>query len=88
MLRGYGPVKLRIYSDWLRAGRFQDRIPVGERYSAPIQTGPGVQPAPLQWLMGLLVPWLRKSRATLLLQLTACTELQCLYKGVPGLSGG
>ena len=33
-------------SDSLRAGRFGDRIPVGGwRFSAPIQTGPGVHPA-------------------------------------------
>jgi hypothetical protein len=29
----------------LRAGRSGDRIPVGAKYSAPIQTGPGVHPA-------------------------------------------
>ena len=33
------------YSDWLRAGRSGDRIPVGKRFSAPVQTGPGAHPA-------------------------------------------
>jgi hypothetical protein len=33
-------------SDWLRAGQSGDGIPVGAIFSAPVQTGPGAQPAP------------------------------------------
>jgi hypothetical protein len=33
------------YSDWLRAGRSGDRIPVRTRFSAPVQTSPGAHPA-------------------------------------------
>ena len=33
------------YSDWLRDRRFGDRIPVGKRFSAPVQTGPQAHPA-------------------------------------------
>ena len=33
------------YSDSLRAGRSGDRIPVGARFSAPVQTCPGAHPA-------------------------------------------
>ena len=33
------------YSDWLRAGRSGDRIPVGARFSVPVQTGPGAHPS-------------------------------------------
>ena len=33
------------YSDWLRVGRNGDRIPVGARFSPPVRTGPGAQPA-------------------------------------------
>jgi hypothetical protein len=32
------------YSDWLRVGRSVNRIPVGARFSAPVQTGPGAHP--------------------------------------------
>jgi hypothetical protein len=34
-----------MYSDLLLAGRFGDRIPVGVRFCAPVQTGPGTHPA-------------------------------------------
>jgi hypothetical protein len=32
-------------SDWLLAGRFGDRIPVGVRFFAHVQIGPGTHPA-------------------------------------------
>jgi len=33
------------HCDWLRPGRSGDRNPVGARFSAPVQTGPGAHPA-------------------------------------------
>ena len=33
-------------SDSLRAGRSEDRIPLGSRVSAPVQTGSGAHPTP------------------------------------------
>ena len=47
-----GPGQLSWYSDLLRAGRSRDRIPVGARFSAPIQTSPGAYPA--SYTMGSL----------------------------------
>ena len=38
------------YSDWLLAGRSGDRIPVGARFSKPVQTGSGAHPP--SWTMG------------------------------------
>ena len=40
-----GPGSVAEYSDWLRAGRSGDRLAVGSRFSAPVQTGPGAHPA-------------------------------------------
>jgi len=41
------------YSDWLRFGRPGDRIQVGARFSAPVQTVSGPHSAPVQWVPGL-----------------------------------
>jgi hypothetical protein len=41
----YTPWWLCLYSDSLRDGRSGDRIPVGARFSARVQTGPGAHPA-------------------------------------------
>jgi hypothetical protein len=45
VLHAHGMVKQGWYSDSLRAGRSGDRIPVRERLSAPVQTGPGADKA-------------------------------------------
>jgi hypothetical protein len=37
--------QLSRYSDWLRAWRSGNRIPVEARFSAPVQTGPRAHPA-------------------------------------------
>jgi hypothetical protein len=44
-LPNYKIVKPQQNVDLLQAGQSGDRIPVGARFSAPIQTGPGAHPA-------------------------------------------
>jgi len=45
--------QLSQYSDWLRAGRSRDRIPVGAKLSAPVQTPLQPTQPPVQWVPGL-----------------------------------
>ena len=40
-----GPGSIVGIATELRAGRSRDRIPVGVRFSAPVQTGPEAHPA-------------------------------------------
>jgi hypothetical protein len=41
----YSYIQRGLYSDWLWAGRFGDRIPVEARFSFPAQIGPKAHPA-------------------------------------------
>ena len=72
----------------LRAGRCGDRIPVGTRFSASIQTGPGAHPASCTMGTGSF-PVVKSSRGVTLTTVeiylyspmgrTVFTEPQCLY---------
>jgi len=53
------PGYLIRYSDSVRAGRSGDLIPVGARFSAPVQTGPGVHPPSYPMGTGFF-PWLKR----------------------------
>ena len=71
----------------------RDRIPVGARFSPPVQTGPGAHPASCAMGTGSF-PGVKSGRGVTLtphpllvpwstppMGRTACTEPQCLYKG-------
>ena len=40
MLKMWGWIVQEVYDDLQRTGRSRDRIPVGARFSSPVQTGP------------------------------------------------
>jgi len=45
-----GPGQLGRYSDSLRAGRSEDRIPTSATFSTFVHTGPGPNQPPLKWV--------------------------------------
>jgi hypothetical protein len=53
------------YSDWLRAGQSGDWIPVGARFSALVQTGPGAHPASCTMGTGSF-PWAKNGWGVML----------------------
>ena len=63
IIRAFEPQKcqqLSRYSDSVQTGRSGDRIPVGARFSAPVQTSPGAHPASYTTVTGSFreVQWL------------------------------
>ena len=94
MLRSHWAGQLSRYSEWLRAGRSGDRIRVGARFSALVQTGHEFHPASCTMGTGyflgvkrpgrdadpylLLLPWSRKGRAIPLLPLRAVWPVQSI----------
>ena len=54
-----GPGWFSRYSDSLRAGRPGDRIPVGARFSVPVQNGPGAHPPYYKMGAGSF-PWTKR----------------------------
>jgi hypothetical protein len=53
-IRGCGPGQRSRYSDSLRVGWSGNRIPVGARFSAPVQIGPAATQSRVWWVLGLL----------------------------------
>ena len=66
-----------LCSDWLRAGRYRDRIPVKARFSAPVQTGSGAHPASctMSRAIHLLPLWTVQPVQSL----SACTTVQFTF---------
>ena len=60
-----GPGSVVGIATALRAGRSGYRIPVGSRFSAPVQTGPEAQPASCTMGTGSF-PWVRCGRGVTL----------------------
>jgi hypothetical protein len=60
-----GPGSVVGIATTLRVGRFGDQIPVGARFSAPVQTGPGAHPVSCSMGTGSF-PWVKGGRGVTL----------------------